>query len=77
MTPTLEIHQILRHCKKPPYDEAAELEAEENDEEIEYTEYDMVDSESLVSETDISGSKSGFTWQELTDEIIEYFDVSY
>ena len=48
LVPTLEIHQILSHCSKPPYDEDDELL------DIEYTEYDLLDSESLVSKTDIS-----------------------
>ena len=66
LTPTLEIHQILNHCSKPPYDQEAEATAIVNGETIEYTEYDLVNSESLVSSTDISE----FTTQELTDEII-------
>ena len=47
LTPTLEIHQIMTECKKPPYDEEAEALAEENGETITYTEYDLVDSVSL------------------------------
>ena len=47
LTPTLEIHQIMNECKKPPYDEAAEALAEENGETITYTEYDLINSVSL------------------------------
>lgn len=63
MTPTLEIHQILNHCSKPPVVEDAAKD-------VVYTEYDLVNSESLVSSTDISD----YTWQQLTDEIIELCD---
>ena len=62
--PTLEIHQIHHHCSKPPLDEALDLQLEEDGEDpVEYIEYDLVDSVSLVSETDISA----FTAQEITD----------
>ena len=44
----------MNECKKPPYDEELEAAAEENGETITYTEYDLIDSVSLRSTTDIS-----------------------
>ena len=62
LTPTLEIHQIMSECRKPPCDDA-----EEDCSEVEFDEYDLIDSVSLINTIDISE----YTSEQLTADIIE------